>query len=283
LELFGVSQPFKEFTMGSTSASPLRRFAASPLVIVLVAGALFAKPPLPPGEEPPPVDSGLDTVGSDQPGKITPATPAPNDCGHPPRMHSCAGGVIRIRMGLQQNVPVGPLTSRLVSSTESLKGTQTKENRTCSRMQLTFTVITKVVNSYTVSGSLSTGVSVEIGANSAQYLPVILAAKTTANSAVTITGALSRDEEFSFQSSASGWYDPCLSVTEKVYWTKMDAEATQDFATIATCNIQGGGEEYPTECDRKTIKATSVGTITIRSDIRQSTIEGCCPSPPAGS
>lgn len=104
--------------------------SASPLVIVLVAGALFAAPPPELGQDTLLSEEGLDTLGPGQPAKIKPP-PAPNDCGHPPRMHKCAGGVTRIRMMAEQDVPVGDPVEKYLSYKWELIDSSTIANRTC--------------------------------------------------------------------------------------------------------------------------------------------------------
>jgi hypothetical protein len=250
-------------------------------VIVLVAGALFAKPPL--VEELVSEDSHSDTLGSDQPGKITPATPAPNDCGHPPRMHKCTGGKTRIRLGLQQNVPVGDVVSNLIKSAEVTIYQHIEQNRTCGIMEnVDFSFYVKKTNGYSVSALDGVGGEVEVSASSPSIAPVVYAAKAKANARVEVTNAKTRTEEVGFSVALKMNIGSCWEVTRKVFWTETQAEATQDFYTRAICNVAGGGQdtECITDCNKISVKATADGTPNTRGVTTSSYLGECCPPPP---
>ncbi len=242
---------------------------------------MFAAPPLAPGPDGSLGEEGLHTFGSDQPGKITPANLEPNDCGHPPRMHTCARGVTRIRMMTEQAVPVGDPVVCYLRNAWELVHSETIANRTCDIIPGTVSRTLQKVNSYSLSDSGSASVTAEVGLSSSPYMPMVVQAKASASAGVTITNEMSRQETMTYTTAVVPNVGVCRSVTVDVYWLNALVEVKQPFVTRAICNIQGGSNPNITICNPRTVVATSQGSNTWYTDIHGAWLgEDCCPSPP---
>lgn len=123
-------------------------------------------------------------------------------------------------------------------------------------------------------------VTAEVGLSNSPYMPLVVQAKASAMSAVTITNAFSREEEMSFTTGVGPAVDPCHSVTSDYYWFNAKVEVTQTFVTRVTCNIQGGSNPFITICNSNKVVATSQGTNYWYTDVWGEYLGNCCPPPP---
>ena len=181
------------------------------------------------------------------------------DCGHPPKMHTCTDGQTRIRMDIQEDVPVSEITSSSSLGVPALVSTVTDDNPTCTWSTVSRTWSTTYTNGYKVGAALQNGASAEVTVGTPKWTPIAAQAKIQASSSVTITGELQRDESHTDGDSVS-IRNRCALHTVKVFRTIKNGVAQQTFADRVTCNIQDQSNPLTTECNVRVINAKSDGT-----------------------
>ncbi len=183
-------------------------------------------------------------------------------------------------MGIEHDVPVGDPVEKYLSYAWELADSSTIANRTCRTIPGSISRTIKKINGYSLSQGGSISVTAEVGLSNSPYMPLVVQAKTSAMSSVTITNAFSREEEMSFTTGVGPAVEPCHYVTSDYYWFNANVEVKQTFVTRVTCNIQGGSNPFITICNSTTAVATSQGTNYWYTDVHGGYLGDCCPPPP---
>lgn len=185
----------------------------------------------------------------------------PRDCGHTTTQHPCSGGQTRIRMDIQENVPVSEIKGSASPVTLALLFTDERSNPTCTRSNETVSWSHTYTNDYKVSAAFSTGMGAEVGVGTPRWSPVVAEAKVKAESSITITGELARAQSFTVEGSTS-FSLRCQWHKVEVFHRVRKGTATQDFATKVWCltGSPAANDSAWNECHQKTITAVCNGT-----------------------